>query len=638
MSQPTFWAVLIGIDYYENQPLHGCVSDVKNVEQLLRDTLEPSRLRIQKITAEAPNEPHPPTYGNVMNVLQDMKKNAVPGDLFYLHYSGHGGLQLQKDDPQHPQHYSNSGETYEVLVLSGDKHLKDYELGHFLDSMASGGVRTFAVLDCCHSGGADRVANGTVRGLDGIIPPDEDDNGCAFNQETVADTQGPTRDGSARPSYWVRARKYTLLTACQPHEYAREFVDHNLERHGALTFTMLKSARMLSAGGVIPTYKTLYWDIIANISGISASQHPMLFGERDFHLFGTTCQQTTRLAVVNRIRRERVYINRGEVHGVRVGEEYAVHPRGALDLSQIIGRFKIDSVSAMRASAKITSVMGVEKGCPVTLTAPVIADILRVKVQSPALLQELQMRPQRTIQFDAYNVQGAPYQVLFRETHYEITDATGTPLPNCPMFNINEETSTNICNFLQKFAHNRMVAQLHNRRSRLNGLFTFMEQDGKYEVFHEDVINFLFKNLKQPPPIGSSSDVLYFTVLNLRSNWDVAVVIPDPDDRDDPIAVKPGETSRPYDMEMTITNSQAVEEDDIFKVIVTTQPCRFDMLDTTGSVSRGGVGISDIPRKLEDVLQILGEADRAGAPPEGRRVGDWQTANLIIKTRRGEEN
>ncbi|QKX64820.1 uncharacterized protein TRUGW13939_11996 [Talaromyces rugulosus] len=583
LPPPGFWAVLIGIDHYDKyKPLRGCVSDIENIERLLHDTVDSTRLQVYKITAAVANEPHPPTYKNIMDTFQEVKRKAAPGDFFYLHYSGHGGRQQRKEDPQYPQHHAAGGEMYESLVLHGDKHLKDYELGQCLDGLADAGVKTFAVLDCCHSGGADRVADDTIRGLDHVIPPDEDDNDVLPHypeEESDATTQEPSRDGSAKASYWTRARKYTLLAACQPHEYARECEDQNGERHGALTYTMLRSIAKLSVSGVIPTYKTLYWDIAANIFSVSSTQHPMLFGERDIHLFGSTSHQSTRLAVVNRIDGDRrLYISRGEAHGVRVGEEYAVHPRGAFDLSQIIAKIRINSVGMTRASAKIPPMARVEQGCPVSLVTPVITDLLRVKVQSPELLQELQQRTGSTIQFNAYDSRDATHQVLFQDQSHQIVDATGTPLSNCPLFPANGEAATKIYTFLQKFAHYRMVAQLHNEKSHLNASFVFQERDGIDDVFHEESINLVFKNLKPPPPIGSLRDVLYFSVLNLRDNWEVALVIPDPDDTDDSIAVGPGETSDQYDMEMTIRTPQQSELDDIFMTKTARTKARVDVI------------------------------------------------------------
>jgi hypothetical protein len=88
----------------------------------------------------AANEPDPPTYSKVKDALEEVKEKAVRGDFVYLHYSGHGGLQQRRDNPEHPLFGSRGGKTYEVLILHGDTHFKDYKLGGFLDDFASAGI------------------------------------------------------------------------------------------------------------------------------------------------------------------------------------------------------------------------------------------------------------------------------------------------------------------------------------------------------------------------------------------------------------------------------------------------------------------------------------------------------------------
>jgi hypothetical protein len=288
-QQPNkYWAVLVGIDYYASyRNLRGCVQDVNDVEELLRSRIHAAALEITKLTSSAPDEPQPPTYGNVMGAFEKVRAEAKPGDFIYVHFSGHGSrTQLRQDDEQ-PTQPPTANLSYEVLVLEGGQHLKDFEFGQVLDGLASKGLLVFFVLDCCHSGGADRLAEDTVRGIDAVF----DERTSRGSQRQSADDSfeekiNLTRDGSAKKSYWQRARNYTILAACQPHEKAQEFRHHG-KTNGALTYWMLQSLSQLSSPRVVPTYEMLHRDIYSSMFAEFPSQHSMPLGERERILFGS---------------------------------------------------------------------------------------------------------------------------------------------------------------------------------------------------------------------------------------------------------------------------------------------------------------------------------------------------------------
>lgn len=57
-------------------------------------------------------------------------------------------------------------------MLDRKRHLKDYRLGEYLDRLVVKGIILFVMLDCCHSGGADRTGDNFVHGLDVTLPAD----------------------------------------------------------------------------------------------------------------------------------------------------------------------------------------------------------------------------------------------------------------------------------------------------------------------------------------------------------------------------------------------------------------------------------------------------------------------------------
>ncbi|KAK5999135.1 Metacaspase-1B-like protein [Cladobotryum mycophilum] len=649
ISKPTFWAFLIGINYYPQYTnLQGCIPDVEAVEKLLREMRPDSmQLHIEKITAADKNGPHPPpTYENIVNTFERIAKEAKPGDMFHFHYSGHGGSQERTTDNQHPLKNLDGGKRFEVLALHGERNLKDYELGRILDRFGRAGVRTTAVLDCCHSGGADRADNIRVRGIEGVIPADGYDVDDSPYDDNGEETDGKgLRAATQEDSYWVRARTYTFITACQPMETASDGSDES--GCGFLTCNFVKSARALRASGRVPTYKTLYWDIRAGMSG-APHQNPMIYGEQDFYIFRRTTQPTVRRAIVNGVENNgsRVEISIGQLHGVCVGEVYAIYPREVLDLSTIIGKIRIDSVSANRSHGTLLVAGGttggeqgnVQRGCPVSLVTP-IGDSLRVKIQDPELLEALQKQPRSLVDFigDSYSAAAASHQVLFRDSHYEITTASGTRLPNSPTFSKDGDPATGIFKFLQRVAHYITVAQLHNRNPGPLMAFDFHERDGLTEVLHEGRIYLELKNLNPIPPYWpeNTTGVLYFSIVNFSVDWKVEVVVPGPRQAFESLSINPQEINDECGMIMTIPTEADLEATDTFKVIVTTMPCQFDLLNTPAETGRGTERPYNYPLCFEDLM-------RPGADRTARAIeydtSDWQTAGLNIKIMRNAQN
>ncbi|KAH7186863.1 caspase domain-containing protein [Fusarium oxysporum] len=644
-SSKSYWAVLIGIDHYTTyRKLNGCIQDVEDVEQLLKSRLPAARLHVTRLTASGPEEQHPPTYDRVMAALINVKANAEPGDFVYIHFSGHGARLAR--DPQHPSPLTGN-QLHEVLLLHGHRHLKDYELGKSLDELAGKGLSLFVVLDCCHSGGADRVADDDVRGIDEVLPSDVVETAVASQATTMDHTLNDlmsTRDGSSRQSYWERARDYTILAACQPHEKARE-IRHNDKTNGALTHWMLKSMGQLSAIET-PTYERLHRDIYANMFIEFPSQHPMLLGEGDRLLLGSETFRSAQVAHVIETTATHIFIDSGDVHGVQCGEEYGIFERSAiaLDSDPTIATVVIDQVGGLRSSAKILTARGsIQVGCLAKLLTPVLDNPLHVAVQDPDVLQRLQEILETPggfgipIQLHPFQSRTATFQVLSNNA-YQIADATGQLIPNCPTIPADEAAAKKIHQVLQKLARYRMVTELHNKKSNLGDSFAFRVsrssqpagQTGTIEVYDGECVYVELENF--------SDRTLYYTVFDLTPRWAVERLLPwqseasgsvDATSRTDPEAIC-------MEIPAALHHAHVPEIQDLFKVVVTTEPSSFGVLESQAISIRSTDLRDDEPvrslKDLSDVLESLGGVTREGKV-RAARFGDWQTGQVVVKTR-----
>ncbi|PBK91148.1 hypothetical protein ARMGADRAFT_1166537 [Armillaria gallica] len=89
-----FWAVLIGIDAYERNPLRGCVSDALLVRRFLIDDLGVPKERIQCLLGpEKPNcRISAPSRTKILDTLYSLidNPNIKQGDNILVYYAGHG--------------------------------------------------------------------------------------------------------------------------------------------------------------------------------------------------------------------------------------------------------------------------------------------------------------------------------------------------------------------------------------------------------------------------------------------------------------------------------------------------------------------------------------------------------------------
>lgn len=647
-AQRSYWAVLIGINYYTSyNHLSGCVQDVEDVEQLLQSHLRGMPLQITKITASGPNEPQPPTFDTVMAALEEVKAKARSGDFIYFHFSGHGAREESRKDLNHPS-LNSVAELYEVLVLEGTRHLKDYELGNYLQGLAAEGLIPFATLDCCHSGGGDRINDKAIRGIDKLRTADDETDADSLGQDVTGRQIGLTRDANSCKSYWQQARDYTVLAACQPHETARESSRRG-KMNGALTHWLIKSIGQLGGLRGLLTYKRLHCSIYANMSSEFSEQHCMLLGKADRVLFGNDTLRGTDAAHIIEINRTRLSIDIGEVHGVRNGEEYAIykHSSSGLHASDIVCNIVIDRVGGLRSSAKIPrGCKNVELGCMVALLTPVIDTHVRVTVERPDMLQSMQEFSQKQA---ASGIQtsfvppedgDATYHVIFDEG-YQISDATRQPIQNCPLVPADGEAAGKIFQIIQQLAKYRMVAALHNKKSKLDGLFKFRvfgdilpgQETEVTEVVDGDIIYIEFENLSDRP--------LYFTLLDLTPRWAIKSVIPAEGQWSVSVAARSKSDRIDLDMiipEEVYEDDTSALEKDIFKIIVTTEPSRFEMLEIGSMPTRDAIQCGDLhmesPAGLEELLENL-EGWREAK--NRKALGDWQTDQIIMTTLKVEE-
>jgi hypothetical protein len=516
---PTLYALLIGIDHYKPnrfyRSLKGAVRDINLVETFLKEgTLKVPAERIRKLIA--PNsedtvglearsgQNQDPTYENIVNAFKDITKIAQPGEQVYIHYAGHGG----RATTVYPHLKQGSGEQNDEGLVPMDigdtaegRYLRDVEMTTLLKRMTDKGLIVTVILDSCHSGGATR-GDAEIRSsgqTDTLTRADE--SLVATREELERNWLEETRDQSIGAAGLPQARKYVLLAACRPNEYAYEYaVNGGTEKHGALTYWMIDTLNGIATSGLPLTYKLLHDRVNAQIQSKFGQQMPMIVGESDRLVFGSDRWSTPfTVSVIRVTSATQVTLNAGQAQGLSKGTRFSIYPLHTTDFTdkaRQVAIVEIIRVDASEATARVLKpeeggieVQGeLEGGAPAIMVSAPVELIQRVRLTENKIAgeQENELPPNLvTRQKEALDKvrralarngwvleeqagESALYQVAIdRQGNYEI--CKGMPIPNLrPLLSIDDPAAPQrVVDRLVHLAKYQAVQSLDNAGSKL---------------------------------------------------------------------------------------------------------------------------------------------------------------------------
>jgi len=140
-------AVMIGINYVgQSGELAGCHNDVLNMIDYIKDV---HGFEGSNITTLMDDGQHAdPTRANMLAAYGKIADESQPGDVVFLHYSGHGG-KLRDDGNDEADGYD---ETLIPLDYNTAGQIRDDDLLKDLVMKFKSGVFVTSMMDCCHSG------------------------------------------------------------------------------------------------------------------------------------------------------------------------------------------------------------------------------------------------------------------------------------------------------------------------------------------------------------------------------------------------------------------------------------------------------------------------------------------------------
>ncbi|KAL0932611.1 caspase domain-containing protein [Colletotrichum truncatum] len=465
-----YFAVLIGIDFYKDAPLKGCVRDAKDMADYLKYAQPAAQLCT--FTASPPDDAesslpaeHPrawPTIDNVVAKIREIASVARSGDYVHIHYSGHG----TRMEP--------TGEL--ALDLLGDmndtgvRYLRGNEFALLLRDLVFKHLEVSVVLDCCFSGGVSRD-DSSVRYLDynpkadaeypmavhGLIP--EDENASESH-----------RNASMKPNWLMDPDGYTIITACGPLEKAREIRLPDGKRHGALSYFLLRT--LIGFGGFAKKQNHIYHQLCARFKEYWPQQNPMFYGNRDKCFFSRSISEAGTI-IVQAVRKKNgtFQLQAGQAQGICNGDQVAIYPNDSMERRSAAYQSRI--VAFVTHTAAFQSTLVVSElgymGTQTWWTAVVLTENYLNKYpiciprDMPFREEWVTALGERSLRSVAKGEDPFAFSIAFKDKNYEIFDKSANEMIHISAMAKVRETPDQVCDIVHHLTKFEMVKDLaHN--------------------------------------------------------------------------------------------------------------------------------------------------------------------------------
>lgn len=275
-------AVLVGVSDYVQDDVIADLKGPANDVRLLREVLERQGVTQIAVLADGVTGGTRPTRQAIVDALAAEAAQAGPGDLVYLHFSGHGTRQPDRNGDESdgldevflP---ADAGKARDGLIQNA---LVDDEIGRAVDAIRATGADVWLVLDSCHSGTGLRAS--TPGGVARYVDP------AALGVTAQLAKPGPAVDPSGGADLPGR---YVAFYSARSDEVAREYdLDPGEGERFFGLFSSKLAARLDSAQGW--SFRQLFQVVLSdlndtNLPGVARLQTPSWDGDMvDRAVFG----------------------------------------------------------------------------------------------------------------------------------------------------------------------------------------------------------------------------------------------------------------------------------------------------------------------------------------------------------------
>ncbi|GEM_PF-3100836 len=356
------YALLMGINEYVSDPLRynleGCENDVEMMRQILLERFDFSASDIKVLKSREA------TLENIRKAfMEHLIAKAKPGDLVFIHYSGHGTRTKDLNGDEEDGYDEALCPTDCSIADNPPRNLFiDDEVGDLLDALKTDSI--VVVLDSCYSGTATKDLHiGQIkRKVRFMEPPSNSD---FTNPDTF--TKPALSDGKKTPVHTP-----IVFSACSPTERAQE---STIKKGGVEATCGLMTKYLCRTIHENPSlsYYEAFKRMKRGVEGDNPSQTPQLEGKSVTKSF---CELDNTLAVsaeepgaactIKSMKGSEVILNTGLAAGTEVGSHFTVYDRSTGHATKAIGEVEVTSCSQLASSAAILKgAAQIAAGCPV---------------------------------------------------------------------------------------------------------------------------------------------------------------------------------------------------------------------------------------------------------------------------------
>lgn len=312
-------ALLIGIGSYPRGTGWRSLSSANDI-RYLSEAMRIQGFAAQHIAILADKEA---TLEGIRRAAQKLINDSKPGDVVWLHFSGHG-QQITDDDGDEADGYDEAWVPYgahgyyDPTEYTGTEHLRDDEVATWVNALSSAVGSTGSVLvtvDACHSGTStrtDRLA--VVRGTSTAfkIP------GAARNLYRPGGTQPEGFLSSAN----IDRGNVVAISASSPTQVNYEVRDAVQNGVGSLSYALALALQELPATA---RYADLFQAAKARVQAALPQQIPMLEGNPFQTLFSGQYRAEEAATYIDRWGTDTTFlVKKGTLHGWVEGTELQV--------------------------------------------------------------------------------------------------------------------------------------------------------------------------------------------------------------------------------------------------------------------------------------------------------------------------
>lgn len=315
-------------------------NDVAALGETLRNKFgfKSSEIRVLRTKRET-------TRTAILTALNNLIAAVKPGDIVYLHYSGHGAQILDDnadeidglDESLVPSDYATRDD--------GAKNIRDDAIGKILNALRLKNPASVTfTFDSCFSGTITRDGRFLSRG--------EKYRG---KKPTISSPAKTTDDSNGLLDKAATGKNFVVISAARSDETAKEIGDDAGNKIGALTFSLIKA---FGEAGKQTTYRDVFERARYFVSTRNPQQNPQIEGAIDSILLSGTANPSEPYVGVRLGEKNDLILQAGSLQGMTVGSRFALYPNGT---KQTTGAAKLAEATIEETGAA-TSKLKIDAG------------------------------------------------------------------------------------------------------------------------------------------------------------------------------------------------------------------------------------------------------------------------------------